>query len=156
MDLALTYSRSLDAFDLSIDALRADLAGEDTLVSAVVLSLMADRLAQESEVPAGADRRGWWADAFAEDEDLFGSRLWLLEREKEVPATLQRARAYFREALEWMVDDGLVKGVQVTVFVPQRGWLAALVTLQLDGGSRRFRFEWNDSAQVWRFAGEAY
>lgn len=154
MDLALRYDRSFDAFDLSIDALRADLAQEDTLVTAIMLSLMTDRLAQPGEVPAGADRRGWWADAYAQGGDRFGSRLWLLAREKEIPRTLQRAREYVREALQWLLDDGIADDLQVVVFVPQRGWLVAQVDLQVDGESRRYRFEWNEVDQVLRLAGE--
>ena len=43
----------------------ADFAGDDTLVTAVILSLCTDRLAQPHEVAPGEDRRGWWADAYA-------------------------------------------------------------------------------------------
>jgi phage gp46-like protein len=154
MDLALTYSRELDAFDLSIDASTADFVREDSLATAILLSLMCDRTAQPGEVDAGADRRGWWADAYAEAGDRFGSRLWLLEREKQTEETLQRARAYIREALAWVVEDRFATGIELTVFAPQRGWLVAQVQLKLDGGSRRYRFEWNDATQVWRLAGE--
>lgn len=154
MDLALTYSPQLDAFDLAIDPATADFVREDSLATAMVLSLMCDRTAQPGEVAPGADRRGWWPDAFAEDGDRFGSRLWLLEREKQTEQTLQRARAYVREALAWVVEDGFATGIELTVFAPQRGWLVAQVVLTLDGGSRRYRFEWNDAAQVWRLAGE--
>lgn len=154
MDLALTYSPQLDAFDLSIDPVTADFVREDSLATAMVLSLMCDRTAQPGEVEPGADRRGWWPDAFAEDGDRFGSRLWLLEREKQTEQTLQRARAYVREALAWVVEDGFATGIELTVFAPQRGWLVAQVVLTLDGGSRRYRFEWNDATQVWRLAGE--
>jgi phage gp46-like protein len=154
MDLALAYSPQLDAFDLAIDHATADFVREDSLATAMVLSLMCDRTAQPSEVDPGADRRGWWPDAFAEDGDRFGSRLWLLEREKQTEETLQRARAYIREALVWVVVDGFATGIELTVFAPQRGWLVAQVALALDGGSRRYRFEWNDATQVWRLAGE--
>lgn len=156
MDIALTYSQELDAFDVSIDAAAADLSREESLVTAMILSLMCDRTAQASEVEAGGDRRGWWADAFAEDGDRFGSRLWLLEREKQTEQTLQRARSYIREALYWLLDDGLATAMSVVVFVPHRGWLIAQVQLTLDGDSRRYRFEWNDAQQVWRLAGEQH
>lgn len=154
MDLALTYDKQLDAFDISVDALNADLSADDTLTTAVLLSLMTDRTAQVSEVEPGADRRGWWADAYAADGDQFGSRLWLLDREKQTATTLLRAKAYLTEALQWLVDDGLAASLDVTVFAPQRGWLVAQVDVALTRTSRRYRFEWNDAAQVWRLAGE--
>lgn len=154
MDLALTYSTQLDAFDVSIDALNADLSSDSALTTAIILSLLTDRTAQASEMDAGGDRRGWWADAYAADGDEFGSRLWLLEREKQTAATLARAKAYVAEALQWLVDDGFATAVDVVVFAPQRGWLVAQVALQLDGNARRYRFEWSDAAQLWRLAGE--
>ncbi len=154
MDLALTYSPALDAFDVSIDALNADLRREETFTTAVVLSLMIDRLAEPGDVAPGADRRGWWADAFAESGDRHGSRLWLMGREKQLDATVERAKLYIEEALQWLIDDGVATSVAATVFVPRRAWLVADVAITLDGASRRFRFEWSDDANVWRLAGE--
>jgi phage gp46-like protein len=65
-------------------------------------------------VPTGADRRGWWADAFDQVNALdklapesFGSRLWLLMREKQLPKTRERVRDYVLEALAWMIEDGM-------------------------------------------------
>lgn len=155
MDLALTFNPEIGMLDISLAG--ADLLAEDTLATAVMLSLMCDRTAAAHEVQPGADRRGWWADAFADaDGDAFGSRLWLLQREKQLPANVQRARAYMLEALQWMVDDGLVDAIEVTAFVPRQGWLFADAVLRLPGGSRRFRFEWSDEQQVWRLSAERF
>lgn len=163
MDIALRYSASLKGLDIVVDATTADLVHEDTLTTAVMLSLLCDRTAQAHEVDAGTDRRGWWADAYAREQaqdaardgaDAFGSRLWLLAREKQVPETQQRLRAYVHEALQWLVDDGMALGQEVTVFIPRTGWYAALIDLQLQEGNRRFRFEWDGSAQQWHLAGE--
>ncbi|HEY9105214.1 MAG TPA: phage GP46 family protein [Roseateles sp.] len=88
---------------------------DDGLETAVVLSLFTDRLAGvgEGDVAATA-RRGWWGDTFAEvDGDRIGSRLWLLAREKRTPAVLGRAELYAREALQWLIDDGVARSVSV-------------------------------------------
>lgn len=155
MDLALTFNPAIGALDISLDGV--DLAGDDTLRTAVLLSLLCDRTAQAHEVDAGADRRGWWADAYASNQgDAFGSRLWLLARSKQLPATVQRARSYIREALQWLVDDGLASAVDVVAFIPRMGWLVADVHVTLQGNSRRFRFEWSDADQVWQLAGENF
>lgn len=153
MDLALIYSPQLQAFDLAID--RADLASEDTLASAVLVSLLSDRLAATYEVKPGEDRRGWWADAYAENNHQTGSRLWLLEREKQLPGVVQRCRQYCEEALQWFIEDGLAKAITVTVFVPNSGWLAAMIKFEINDGARTFRFEFDQARQVWRLAGEA-
>lgn len=161
MDIALRYNPELKGLDVLLDSPRADLLGEDTLVTAVTLSLLCDRTAQAHEVDTAGDRRGWWADAFAQvtaadgaQSDQFGSRLWLLLREKQLPETQRRLRAYMLEALQWLVEDGLATALEVSVFVPRSGWYTADVRVTLRGDNRRYRFEWNGDAQVWRLAGE--
>ena len=155
MDLALTFNPEIDGLDISLDG--TDLRHEDTLITAAMLSLLCDRTAQAHEVPEGVDRRGWWADTYAQDAgDAFGSRLWLLAREKQLPEVVQRARRYFREALQWLVDDGLAERLDVSAFTPRMGWLLVDVIVSLVGDSRRYRFEWSDAAQVWRLSGESF
>lgn len=153
MDIALTHNPQTGLLDISL--VGGDLLAEDTLATAVMLSLLSDRTAQAHEVDAGSDQRGWWADAFADDDgDQFGSRLWLIGREKVIPATVQLVRTYVQEALQWMVDDGIAESIVVTAFIPQPGWIYCDVALMLNASSRRFRFEWSDEAQVWRLAAE--
>lgn len=152
MDLALTYNPQLQAFDLAVDG--TDLASEDTLASAVLVSLLCDRLAASYEVRPGEDRRGWWADGYGATEHLTGSRLWLLEREKQLPGVVQRCKQYCEEALQWCIEDGLASSITVTVFTPRISWLVALIRFQINGASRDFRFEFDQATQVWRLAGE--
>lgn len=155
MDIALIYNADIDGLDISLDGV--DLRADDSLATAAMLSLLCDRTAQPHEVDTGADRRGWWADAYADVEgDEFGSRLWLLDREKQLPEVVQRARRYVREALQWMVSDGLVKTIDVSGFVPRDGWLVVDAQLGLQSESRRYRFEWSDASKRWRLAGEGF
>lgn len=154
MDLALTFNPALQAFDLAQTG--TDLAADDTLASAVLVSLLCDRLAETYEVDAGADRRGWWADAYVENDHLTGSRLWLLEREKHLASVVQRCKAYCEEALEWFIEDGLASAITVTVFAPRSGWLVALIKFEINGVARNFRFEFDEATQAWRLAGEGF
>lgn len=154
MDLALTFNPALQAFDLAVAG--ADLAPDLTLASSVLMSLLCDRIAEPYEVPAGQDRRGWWADVYSDSNHLTGSRLWLLEREKQLASVVQRCKQYCEEALAWMVEDGLVSALSVTVFMPRSAWLVAMIKLELNGTSRNFRFEFDEATQVWRLAGEGF
>lgn len=112
------------AIDLVLNSY--DLATEDGLRTAVIISLFSDRRAEaDDEIPDGSDdRRGWWSD-------VLGSRLWLLARAKEMPNTLARARAYAIEALQWLIDDGVATAVEVTAEWAQRGVLALGVVITL-------------------------
>jgi phage gp46-like protein len=100
--------------------------------TAVVLSLFTDRRAQPGDpLPDDtAGRRGWWGDAFpAIEGDRIGSRLWLLSREKQVPAVLARAREYALEALQWMIDDGIAESVNVSAEVVSPGVLGLQIQI---------------------------
>lgn len=79
--------------------------------TAVLISLFTDRLADENDVLPDArpgypgDRRGWWGD---DPQNLMGSRLWLLKRAKGPMDLVSKAEEYAAEALQWMIDDGVV------------------------------------------------
>ena len=154
MDLALTFDPTLQVFDLALRG--ADLASDDTLASAVLVSLLSDRLAETYEVKPGEDRRGWWADAYADKAHKTGSRLWLLERQKQLPSVLQRCKRYCEEALAWCIEDGLASAITVAVFTPRMGWLVAMIKFEINGQSRSLRFEFDQATQRWRLAAESF
>ncbi|PHM49341.1 phage GP46 family protein [Xenorhabdus miraniensis] len=131
-DIALQWQ--LNGADIVID--NADIVLDDSLSTAVIISLFTDRRALDSdELPTGTgtDRRGWWGDTF--NDRPIGSRLWLLAREKQLSAVLHRAKAYADEALVWLIDDGHVKKVDVTATAPASGVLLLTVTITLFNGS---------------------
>src|SRR5665213_3878893 len=81
-----------------------DLAVDDGLVPAMVMSLMVDRRCpDDAAIPDGSDdRRGWWANAFPDVQgDEYGSLLWLLARQQTTPDVLVKAVTYARQALQW-------------------------------------------------------
>ena len=95
------------------------LENDNGLDTAVILSLFTDARARDDDtLPVGqTDRRGWWADVYADySGDRFGSRLWLLRGKKQLPQSLVEARDIAREALAWMVEDGVTERVEVETF----------------------------------------
>jgi phage gp46-like protein len=122
---------------------------DDGLETAVVLSLFSDRRANRDDAlpDNSTERRGWWGDGFAEVAgDRFGSRLWLLSREKQTSEVLQRAREYAREALAWLVQDGIAREVIVTAEVVRQGVLGLGIEIRRgDAAAVRYRFDsfWN-------------
>lgn len=154
-DIALVWSNATGDADLSF--IDSDVASDRDLETAVLLSLFTDRRANDDDVPPSGDakdRRGWWGDAFADVEgDLFGSRIWLLNRSKLTNETVLLATQYAKEALQWMLDDQVIASVGVDVSMlgglgngglPQKGLLFA-VTLPRPGRDPvTFRF-----AHVW-------
>lgn len=103
-------------------------AREDGLRTSILLSLFLDARAGAEDPlpdPLNRDRRGWVGDALSPTaEDRFGSRLWLLAREKQSEATRLRAELYAREALTWMIEEGLARTLSVSAAWVARGQLA--------------------------------
>ncbi len=125
-----------------------DLAREDGLTTAVIISLFTDRRAANDDVPPGdaRDLRGWWADAFpAVPGDQIGARLWLLHREKQTQSVLNRARDYAEEALQWLLEDGIVKSIRVTAEIVRQGVLGLSIDItRPDGKTANYKFK-----QIW-------
>jgi len=95
-----------------------DLVRDPGLETAIVISLFTDRRVQfdKQEPPSPEDRRGWWGDNFNEPGDFIGSRLWTLNRAKmKEDEILSNAEDFIREALQWMIDDGIIDTLGVTV-----------------------------------------
>lgn len=116
--------------DYAMDAL--GLIEDNGLYTAVIISLFTDRRANNDDVLPGdaSDKRGWWADAFPiAPDDRIGSRLWLLSREKQLPSVLNRAQQYAREALQWMIDDGVAGSVACTAQIVRQGVLGLTVAI---------------------------
>ncbi len=105
-------------------------AGGDQLARAVVLSLFTWRRAEVNDVEPGESRQGWCGDTIsAVSGDKFGSRLWLLARKNVVPRTMQLAKEYCTEALQWLVDDGVCASFDVIVERMGRNGIAVGVVL---------------------------
>lgn len=139
-DVALVWNNDIGAGDPCV--VGADLLADDGLETAVLLSLFSNRRVREEEIPPGQTwRRGWWGDLLADDQDEIGSKLWLLEREKQTPTVLVRAEGYSREALAWMVTDGVATAIVITSEYTPRGWLLLRVEIALpDDTQREFQF----------------
>lgn len=152
-DIGLTLGDDLLG-DFTIAA--NDLAPDEGLETAVYLSLFTDARAPDGEVlpDYGSDRRGWWGDSVANPEGFVtGSRLWLLDREKQRPIIVQRAQQYAREALQWMIDDRVAADVQVEAEIVRHGVLGIGVTITRPrGDSVTYRYDYAWQQQLARGA----
>jgi phage gp46-like protein len=80
--------------------------------TAALLSLFLDAPARPDDpVPEDAERRGYWADAFGDEGDTWGSRLWICEH-LGVSEAIAFAPEAAEEALQWMVRTGLAESVE--------------------------------------------
>ncbi|RHW17212.1 hypothetical protein D1610_11730 [Sphingomonas gilva] len=146
-DIALIWDAEPGAADVALEGGR--LVTDDGLRTAILISLFSDARAQDDDpLPQpGADRRGWWGDAFGTEGDATGSRLWLLSREKITAATVARAREYAREALAWLTADGVCSAYAIEAEAQAPDILAIGVVLDRPEGParQRYDFTWNAS-----------
>lgn len=126
-----------------------DLARDDGLETAVLISLFTDRRATPEQLRPGDDQndlRGWWGDYNPPvDGDQSGSLLWLLQREKQTRETLARARQYCEQALAWLIEDRVATAVRVTTEYGAPGIMHIGIEIDRPGADRltyRYDYEW--------------
>lgn len=152
-DIAILWSNDSFSGDLALDDGR--LATDDGLRTAMIISLFTDARARPDDVlpDPGGDPRGWWGNAFPADAgDAFelGSRLWLLEREKLTPRTVERARGYAADALAWLKLRGVVSSLTVTAARIGDQTLVISVAVERPEGPGRqvYDFTWEASVAL--------
>lgn len=142
--------------DIGLDA-TGDLAADDTLESAVIISLATDRQAMPGDPIPDGDPRAWWGNMPFDQPNpppansRIGSRLWLLRRTTASAETLRLAKLYCEEALSWMIQDGVAARIDVTTAWRQggNGLMDIRVTIYRQSGltaaPSQFDFIWNST-----------
>lgn len=108
------FFTSAGLYDIARGAAAGLIEMTEDLDASVALSLLTDKRAAEGMVPSGADRGGWWGDTYPDvPGDSFGSWLWTLAGRARDDQTLQDADAYARDALKWMIEDGVADRLEI-------------------------------------------
>ncbi len=155
-DVGITWDASALEGVITFDPATNDLASDEGLRTATIISLFTDARAREDDplpddigVDDFPDRRGCWMDETSErDDDSVGSRLWLLDRAKVNAQTLRQAERYAVEALQWMVDEGIAAKIKAVAEWggPTGSWLFLQVSvLRSSGGTVSMKFD-----NVWK------
>ncbi len=157
IDLALEWNIETWSADLVVSG--GALATHDGLRTAILISLFTDARAPDGAVlpEDGADRGGWWGDAFGGDvsttiadidqRNAIGSLVWLLRRAKVTPQALRDARQYCLDALAWFLRDGIASAVDVEAEA-QGDRMAIAVFLTRPNGPDRERYDFTWEASV--------
>lgn len=118
------------------------LLAEHDLKTAALISLFTWRRAKSDDVlpEKGMSRKGCWIDATSSQP--MGSRLWLLQREKQETEVVERAKEYAEESLKWLVGDGVCEAVEVICEIVAQGVLGMHVIFTRDPNTTvKFQFE---------------
>ncbi|MFZ6690222.1 phage GP46 family protein [Undibacterium sp. SXout20W] len=139
-DTTIIWNPALGYGDWAIKG--SQLRTGNDLQTAIYISLFTDRAANPDDIiPDGSnDPRGWWGDAG--QDVIIGSRLWLLSRSKQATETLNQAKDYISEALQWLIDDGVVGRFDITVEWTKASMLGANVVAYSNGSQSAMQFFW--------------
>lgn len=151
-DLSFTFDSAKRHSDIQI--VGGDFLLDDTLQTAVELSLFTDKRATLDEIrtfQAGLQsrqsRRGFWANTFKRLSQ--GSGLWLLQREKKTAANLARAKKFCDESLNWMLETGVVQSVSTLAEYSGSALIIIVSITKPDGQAAGFQYQYAwDSLEV--------
>ena len=105
------------------------------LTTAIAISLFTDASVNDDELPDGEENRGYWGDMDLVANESLGSKLWLLNRAKITTNTINKARDYITEAVQWMIDSGDLLAIEITVERQALDRLAYQLNCQLNNGT---------------------
>lgn len=85
----------------------------------------------------------WWGNSIAAPAEKMISRLGELQRRTITPATRADAEEYAKQALAWMITEGMAKKIDVQATLPSVGEIALTVKVtQPDGQTSKYRVNW--------------
>lgn len=84
-------------------------------------------------------REGWWGHSL--NGQTFGSKLWLIEREKLTDETLEKATLYAKESLNWIVDSNIAEELHVKSEFIKNGILISIQLTFANGTKTTHKFE---------------
>lgn len=151
MDVKLVSGNG-QMYDLQFE--KGDLISDGGLETAVLISLFTDRRVNDSELPEWEeDKRGWFGDTLSDIEgDQYGSKLWTLDRAPLNSTTRTLAEAYARDALSWLLEDGVASDLSVEAYIVNRDRidLDIAITKPTEKNAVFYRFQLNWDGQLKR------
>lgn len=130
---------------------------DDGLENYILISLLTDRKASVNDILPSefSTRAGWVGDIFETNSEI-GSRLWLRSRERLSQELYGIIKNDILEALNWMVEDDMVKEFIVNVTrdtgqdVPKNNLKISIVAVQDNQSQRGFQYFFNWENQVFK------
>ncbi|EGP0949012.1 hypothetical protein ITQ64_001425 [Salmonella enterica subsp. enterica serovar Java] len=115
MTIGLSWQNLLSCGDITIQ--HDGLSLDDGLVTLVLICLFTDSRADaDDEIPDGSgDPRGWPGDTFSNSP--WGSKLWLLGREKLTESVRLRVEDYARLSLQPLLRAGYIRTADITATI---------------------------------------
>jgi phage gp46-like protein len=154
-DIRFVYDPILGHADIVLEESKRDVQSDKGLETAVLISLFTNkRVDEEDLLPDGVNEKsGWWGFA-VDDSPFVGSRLWLLRRAKNTTRVRTLSEEYAKEALSWMISQGVAEKVEVSAVDEDRRTVLLIVNVvrpEVSGvGQFTYRYYYNWESQIIR------
>jgi phage gp46-like protein len=132
VDIALELD-AVGRYDISFE--NGDIKKCSGFDTAIIVSLLTDARASETQISRPEDRKGWIANlmSIVKGRQL-GGHLWLLDQRRLTQESLNLSIDYARKSLAWMLEDGIIKKIEVSgEIVPLKGIELQIRLIALDG-----------------------
>jgi phage gp46-like protein len=91
---------------------------------------------------------GWWGNSVSAPSERLTSQFETINTRTLTNATRLDAEEYARQALSWMIADGIAKKITVTASIPAVGMLGLVIEVEQPDRSSTIRYQvsWADFA----------
>ena len=104
------------AYDIQINSSSIDFASAEGFETAIATSYFTDARASAVQVQEAQNRRGWVGNILYLDNGReVGGMLWTLDQARITEDTLNFAKQFAMDCLQWITDDNVAQSVYVTV-----------------------------------------
>jgi phage gp46-like protein len=101
-------------YDLVVEG--SDFASAEGFETAIATSYFTDARADAVQVQEAQNRRGWVGNILYLDNGReIGGLLWVLDQARITEDTLNFAKSFAMDCLQWMTDDNVARSVEVIV-----------------------------------------
>lgn len=123
-----------------------DISTDQTLDTAILMSIFEEVRATAAEIPESNRRRGWIGNESTPNFEQ-GSKVWMFEQERITGSVLAELGVIIRNGLQWLIDDGIAVNVSVEQPFLQNGSVVVYINFSRDGSKveRRFFDLWDNT-----------
>ena len=133
LDIELVQQPDL-SYDIEFE--NGDFKIDDGLETALIVSILSDRRASESQVFQPELRRGWIGDLVTTLPGYkLGSHIWLSEQARVTQETLSTIQDSAEKSLNWMLSASLILKVEAKATITSKDNILLTITITSPDGS---------------------
>ena len=111
VDFYLDKFGNNDYYDIDME--NGDCKKVEGLETSIIVSVLSNQRASETEIQESYYRGGWWGNLFSDYEN--GSKIWLLYQSSINNNTKNLLNEYISKCLNWLVIDGYIDKLDINV-----------------------------------------